>query len=451
MSRVVRQSKYRHVWGNLYKKEDCYDDLRPTRSAWDTNFVACSTMFLSVIYEAGGGGAVAVLPWETKGKIHPNTPLITGHKGAVLDIDFSPFNDSLLATVSEDCTGKIWGIPQGGLKENMTEPLQVLNGHKRKVGTVKFNPVANNILATTSTDFAVKIWDIEKGNAVLSVEAQHADIVQSLDWNYNGSLCATSCKDKKVRIVDTRQNKVVSEVEAHVGSKGSRVIFLGKHTNLFSVGFTKNSEREYCLWDPREFTKPLVRTNIDSSSGSIMPFFDSDTSVLFLAGKGDGNIRYYEIVDEDPYMHFLSEFKSQTPQRGMAMIPKRFVNVSECEITRMIKLGTKTAEPISFQVPRKSDIFQDDLYPDTFSGDYSLSSAEWFAGKNADPKLTSLAPGFIQKPKSADFNPDKVEDAKPLSEKELRDTNDKLEKRVAYLEAELVKRDARIKEIENPQ
>lgn len=29
-----------------------------------------------------------------------------------------------------------------------------------------------------------------------------------------------------------------------------------------------------------------------------MPFFDEDTSVLFLAGKGDGNIRYYEIVNE---------------------------------------------------------------------------------------------------------------------------------------------------------
>jgi hypothetical protein len=75
--------------------------------------------------------------------------------------------------------------------------------------------------------------------------------------------------------------------------------------------------------------------------------------VLFLAGKGDGNIRYYEVVDEAPYVHYLSEFKSNTPQRGMAMVPKRGVNVSENEIVKMLKLSTKCMEPISFQVPRK--------------------------------------------------------------------------------------------------
>jgi len=223
---------------------------------------------------------------------------------------------------------------------------------------------------------------------------------------------------------------------------------MGKHAQLFSVGFTKTSEREYCLWDPRDFSKPISRQNIDASSGSIMPFFDVDTSILFLAGKGDGNIRYYEIVDEEPYIHWLSEYKSPTPQRGMAMIPKRAVNVSECEITRMIKLGVKTAEPISFQVPRKSDVFQDDIFPDTFSGEFSLTAAEWASGKNADPKLTSLAPGFVQKPKSADFNPEKTEEVKPLNEKELREGFEKLEKRVAYLEAEIIKKDARIKELE---
>lgn len=84
-----------------------------------------------------------------------------------------------------------------------------------------------------------------------------------------------------------------------------------------------------------------------------MPFFDKDTNVLFLAGKGDGNIRYYEVVDEAPYIYFLSEFKSKDPQRGMCMLPKRAVNVSDCEIVRLCKLGNKLMEPVSFQVPRK--------------------------------------------------------------------------------------------------
>jgi len=353
----------------------------------------------------------------------------------------------LLASVSEDCTAKIWGIPEGGLKDNMTEPLQTLKGHKRKVGTCKFNPISNNILMTTSTDFSVKIWDIEKGTSPLSFDAQHADIIQSADWNENGSLSATTCKDKKFRILDLRDNKIVQETEGHQGVKGARVVFIG-NDKLFTVGFTKTSEREYAYWDLKNLSKPLLRTGIDSSSGVIMPYYDPDTRVLFLAGKGDGNIRYYEMVDEEPYIYYLSEFKSATPQKGITMVPKRAVNVSECEIVKLLKLGTKTMEPVSFQVPRKSEIFQDDIFPETFSGEYTLTADEWLAKKNGEPKKTSLAPGFVIKPRAVEFNPEKKEEEKPLSEKELKDEVERLANRVAYLEAELIKRDARIKEFE---
>jgi len=446
MSKVVRSSKYRHVFGTVAKKEDCYDDLRITRTAWDSNYITSNGSFFAVIWEAGGGGAFAVVPWSMKGKVDPKLPLVAGHKGAVLDIDFNPFNDNLIASVSEDCTGKIWGIPEGGLKEHMNEPLQTLNGHRRKVGTVQFNLSANNILATSSSDFSVKVWDIEKGKDLYSNDGQHTDIIQSVDWNGNGSLLATSAKDKKVRIIDPRQKSVVSEADGHPGVKGSRVCWLGPR--LYSVGFSKTSEREFALWDPREFKEPLLRQTVDTSSGLLMPFFDRDTNVLFLAGKGDGNIRYYEIVDEAPYIHYLTEFKSATPQRGMAMLPKRAVNVSDCEIVRMLKIGTKTMEPISFQVPRKSDLFQADLFPPCFAGEPALSAEEWCNGKNAEPKTASLELGFVKKENVA-FNPVAAHEEKQLSEKELKEENEKLKNRVAYLEAEIIKRDAKIKDLES--
>jgi len=447
MSRFVRSSKFRHVFGVVAKKEDCFDDLKVTRNAWDSNFAAGNPLYLAVVYEAAGGGSFIVLPWKNSGKVDAKSPLITGHKGAVLDIDFNPFNDNLIASVSEDCTGKIWGIPEGGLKENMNEPLQTLTGHKRKVGSVKFHPTANNILGTTSTDFAVKIWDIEKGKDVVSVDAQHTDIIQSADWNKNGSLMATSCKDKKLRLIDPRSNKIAAETEAHQGIKGSRVIFLGSD-KLFSVGFTKTSEREFAIWDVKNMTTKLTSQTVDSASGLLLPFYDEDTKMIFVGGKGDGNVRYYEVVDEAPYVYYLSEFKTNTPFRGLAALPKRAVNINENEIVRMLKVGTKSCEPISFQVPRKSEIFQDDIYPDCYAGEPSLTSDEWLSGKDADPKLRSLAPGFVQKEKKvADFNPDKKEAPKQMSEKELRDEVDKLAKRVSYLEAELIKRDAKIKEL----
>jgi len=447
MSRIVRSSKYRHVFGTVFKKEDCYDEIKVSRNAWDSNFIAASSTFFAVIWEAAGGGSFLVQDYKKVGKCDAKTPLVTGHKAAVLDLDFNPFNDNMVGSASEDCTVKIWTIPEGGFTDNVSTPAQTLNGHKRKVGLLKFNPVANNVLATAGGDYAIKIWNIEQGETIHHNEAHAADLIQSLEWKFNGSLLATSSKDKKIRILDPRADKTVAETEAHQGVKASRVCWLGRRDKLFSVGHSKTSEREFALWDVRDFTKPLTRTNIDSASGLIMPFFDADNSVLYLGGKGDGNIRYYEIVDEAPYIHFLSEFKSATPQRGMCLIPKRAVNTSECEVARMLKVSVKMVEPISFQVPRKSDIFQDDLYPDCFSGDPSLTIAEWVSGKDAEPKLVSMGNNFVAKPKSASFVPE-VKEEKVLSDKELRSEVDKLTNRVAYLEAELVKKDLKIKELE---
>jgi len=168
---------------------------------------------------------------------------------------------------------------------------------------------------------------------------------------------------------------------------------------------------------------------------------------FFLAGKGDGNIRYYELVDEKPYLHYLSEFKSNTPARGMAMMPKRGVDVSGVEIVRLCKLGVKTLEPIGFTVPRKSDLFQDDLFPPAFSGESALTAEQWLGGQDAEQPRISLQGGFAKRERAVDFNPVVQEAKKELSEKELRDEHEKLTKRVAYLEAELVKRDAKIKEL----
>jgi len=333
------------------------------------------------------------------------------------------------------------------LTENIDEPLQTLRGHKRKVGTCDFNPVANNILATSAADFLVKLWDVEKGTDVFTIDG-HSDLIMGISWNLNGSLFASVSKDKKFRIVDPRSQTVAAEGVGHQGQKGPRVCWLTDKEKIFTVGSNKMSEREYMIWDPRTLSEPLAQTTIDNAAGIIMPFYDPDTSVLYLAGKGDGNIRYFEIVDDKPYLYGLSEYKSAVPQKGMAMVPKRALNIAECEIARGLKLAAEVCEPISFRVPRKSDLFQDDIYPDTYSGEYSVTADEWMGGANGEPRKISLATGWTPPERSADFNPEKKEVEAALSDKEVREEHEKLKNRVAYLEAELAKRDARIKDLE---
>lgn len=146
-----------------------------------------------------------------------------------------------------------------------------------------------------------------------------------------------------------------------------------------------------------DLSKPIQMDVVDCSSGVLIPYFDYDTNIVFVAGKGDGNIRYYEITDQEPYIHYLTEYKSSTPQRGLGWMPKRGLDVTKNEIFRFYKLHATggICEPISMIVPRKSEVFQEDIYPDTCSGIPSLSCEEWVAGENRNPILMSMKDGAV--------------------------------------------------------
>lgn len=63
MSRkVVRSSKFRHVYGQPVKADQCYDDIRVSQMTWDGNFCSVNPQFLAIVVEASGGGAFLVLP-----------------------------------------------------------------------------------------------------------------------------------------------------------------------------------------------------------------------------------------------------------------------------------------------------------------------------------------------------------------------------------------------------
>ena len=72
--------------------------------------------------------------------------MVSGHKAAVLDIEWCPHNDDVIASGSEDTTVKVWQIPDGGLVTNLTEPIVSLAGHQRRVSLIRWHPTAQSVL-----------------------------------------------------------------------------------------------------------------------------------------------------------------------------------------------------------------------------------------------------------------------------------------------------------------
>lgn len=54
---------------------------------------------------------------------------------------------------------------------------------------------------------------------------------------------------------------------AHEGARSSKLTFLGTKEKLVSVGFTKQSQRQFKIWDPRNLTKEVKRMDIDQAAG----------------------------------------------------------------------------------------------------------------------------------------------------------------------------------------
>ena len=194
-----------------------------------------------------GGGSFLVLPIEKTGRVDRDTPLVVGHKAAVLEVAWCPHNDNLIASASEDCTIKVWDIPNGGLTKNLTECVADLVAHQRRVGVLAWHPSAYLVLMSAGSDNKVFIWNVATAEILTELDT-HPDMIYTAIWNNDGSKIATTCKDKMIRCFDPRTGKLATEGKGHHATKPMRALFLtdGK---LFTTGFSRTSERQYALWD----------------------------------------------------------------------------------------------------------------------------------------------------------------------------------------------------------
>jgi len=141
---------------------------------------------------------------------------------------------------------------------------------------------------------------------------------------------------------------------------------------------------------------------------------------------------------------FVSQYSSNEPTAAIGSMPKRGCDVNTNEIVKLFRVVGSKLEPLSFKVPRKSDLFQEDLFPDCRSDEPALTQEQWYAGESSKPKTKSLQGGFAKREVSATAFTKKDEGSGGSSAEhgelaELRKENTELKKRIAHLEEELAR------------
>ncbi len=136
-----------------------------------------------------------------------------------------------------------------------------------------FHPTAENVLASASGEHLVKLWDLARTEDPQLVLSGHTDTIQSIAFSPTGILLATTCRDRKLRLFDSRAGgDAVRAVDGHGGIKGTRVTWMGDLGKIATTGFSKMSERQVGIWDVGQGLANEKTTALDQSAGVVMPF-----------------------------------------------------------------------------------------------------------------------------------------------------------------------------------
>ena len=173
-------------------------------------------------------------------------------------MQWSPFEDRLLATCADDGKAKFWVFDDyEGLtgQENRMDPDLELDAHSRKCISVQWHSAAENLLATHSIDKTVKVWDINEDRCD---EAQMTftdipDYCTSVRWSPDGKMLGGMVKNKSMVVFDPRQEASAIKAKSHVGPRQQRMVWADDQT-LITSGFDREAKRQWGAWDIRDMT-----------------------------------------------------------------------------------------------------------------------------------------------------------------------------------------------------
>ncbi|CAM9408616.1 unnamed protein product [Lampetra planeri] len=392
-------SRFRNTTATIAQRQDWLSELHVDAGLSSGRHIQASVCLLA--FSSGASGALGVLPLSQWGPVNGGVPTLHCHSDIITDFGFSPFDDLLLGTCSADHTVRLWRLPEGGVDNAASPPSLVLPAAQSSVELLRFHPAADGVLGSASGD-AVTVWDVLQ-KAPLAVLADHSGQVQDFSWQQSGVLLTSTCKDKKLRVFDPRlQLSAVQAVKGHDNDKDSRVLWLGNQNLIVSTGFSQVREREVKLWDVRRLTGSVCTETLNSSSGILLPLYDADSGLLFLAGKGDNVVYCMEVSESQPTLSQVCQCVTDAVTRGVALLPKRALDVMGCEVARLLQLTSSTIVPVRYTVPRKNTFqFHADLFVDTAGDVAAMLGSDWWTGQNRAVEKVSLDPTKRQEGRNA--------------------------------------------------
>ena len=297
--------------------------------------------------------------------IHEDRPRIKGPKYNMLDLEFSPFDNHLLASTNDNNSVLLWKIPEEGINEDIINEKQIYKNHKNnKVNFVNFNPIDKDIILSSTYSGNIHIWNIIKNDSLNEFNNGNITSIESISWNPNGTLISFCANFKNINIFETRNNKIIFNFQINEMYKSSKFVWVDNNL-LVTTSWNKNGEKMLKLWDIRKVNDDysnqgeITSIIVDNSTNVSIPYINREQKFLYSIGKDEKYIKIYDYNGDKFYEinRYNSKFKSP-----YSVLCDRKCLDRKFEIDKFIRYNNANNELffISVQDKRTDDSFKNE-------------------------------------------------------------------------------------------
>ncbi|UNI15485.1 hypothetical protein JDV02_002014 [Purpureocillium takamizusanense] len=226
---------------------------------------------------ASGSMDRSILLWRTYGDCE-NYGMLKGHKGAVLDLQWSR-DSEILYSASADTHLASWDLTSGAR-------IRRYIGHEEVINTMDVSKRGEELLISGSDDCTIGIWDPRTKNAVDYIETDFP--ITALAMSQAGNEIFSGGIDNDIRVWDLRKKSVVYSMLGHSDTVTSLRVSPDSQSLLsYAMDATVRT------WDIRPFapTERHIRTLDGSNAGMeknlLGASWDAEGKKI-AAGSGDG-------------------------------------------------------------------------------------------------------------------------------------------------------------------
>ena len=338
---------------NKEKYEKCFLSNFKTES----RLISTNEKYLAMLWK--NKGEIVIANSSNPYNLNEDVLRIKGPKNNMLDLEFSPFDNHLLASTNDNNSVLLWKIPEEGINEDITNEKQIYKKHKdKKVNYVNFNPNDKDTILSSTYFGEIHIWNITKDDNIIELKSEY---ISSISWNPNGSLIGCS-NLKNINIFETRTNKIIFNCQINEMYNPTKLVWADN--NLFvTTSWNKNNEKMLKLWDIRKVNDNYTNQGeiasiiVDKSSNVSVPYINREQKLVYSIGKDENFIKIYDYNGD--MLNEINTYYSKNRSSYSVLFDRKCLD-SKLEIDRFIRYYNTKNELIFISVidKRTDDSFQ---------------------------------------------------------------------------------------------